>query len=644
MKHGFIKVATGTPKVRVADCSYNTQQIISLIQEAEKQKVFVLVLPELCITGYTCGDLFLQETLLIEAKKSLKEIAQATKRMALLTIVGLPFFKENRLYNIAAAVQNGTILGFVPKLNIPNYSEFYEARYFSSGNKMVESVDFFGEQIPFGSQLLFSCKEVQNLVTAIEVCEDLWVSQPPSGAHTMAGAYIIANPSASDETTGKNNYRLELVGGQSARLICAYLYADAGEGESTTDLVFSGHNMIAENGILLKQSERFSTGLIISEIDLGRLSSERRRISTFPEDKTGYVTVSYSIPSIQDDIKKQLPETVLTRFIDSSPFVPTDKKERENRCQEILMLQAIGLKKRLMHTNCKTVVVGISGGLDSTLALIIAKKTFDMLSLDPKGIIAVTMPCFGTTDRTYQNAVELIKQMQVTFREIRIEEAVSRHLKDIGHDLLNHDVTYENAQARERTQVLMDLANEYNGMVIGTGDMSELALGWATYNGDHMSMYGVNASVPKTLVRYLVSYFAEQTNNNALRHILQDVLDTPVSPELLPPSDGKISQKTEDLVGPYELHDFYLYYMMRFGFPPSKIYRLAVLAFTGHFESEVILKWLKVFYRRFFSQQFKRSCLPDGPKVGSISLSPRGDLRMPSDACVTMWIKELEAL
>lgn len=644
MKHGFIKVATGTPKVRVADCSYNTQQIISLIQEAEKQKVFVLVLPELCITGYTCGDLFLQETLLIEAKKSLKEIAQATKRMALLTIVGLPFFKENRLYNIAAAVQNGTILGFVPKLNIPNYSEFYEARYFSSGNKTVESVDFFGEQIPFGSQLLFSCKEVQNLVTAIEVCEDLWVSQPPSGAHTMAGAYIIANPSASDETTGKNNYRLELVGGQSARLICAYLYADAGEGESTTDLVFSGHNMIAENGILLKQSERFSTGLIISEIDLGRLSSERRRISTFPEDKTGYVTVSYSIPSIQDDIKKQLPETVLTRFIDSSPFVPTDKKERENRCQEILMLQAIGLKKRLMHTNCKTVVVGISGGLDSTLALIIAKKTFDMLSLDPKGIIAVTMPCFGTTDRTYQNAVELIKQMQVTFREIRIEEAVSRHLKDIGHDLLNHDVTYENAQARERTQVLMDLANEYNGMVIGTGDMSELALGWATYNGDHMSMYGVNASVPKTLVRYLVSYFAEQTNNNALRHILQDVLDTPVSPELLPPSDGKISQKTEDLVGPYELHDFYLYYMMRFGFPPSKIYRLAVLAFTGHFESEVILKWLKVFYRRFFSQQFKRSCLPDGPKVGSISLSPRGDLRMPSDACVTMWIKELEAL
>ncbi len=509
---------------------------------------------------------------------------------------------------------------------------------------MVESVDFFGEQIPFGSQLLFSCKEVQNLVTAIEVCEDLWVSQPPSGAHTMAGAYIIANPSASDETTGKNNYRLELVGGQSARLICAYLYADAGEGESTTDLVFSGHNMIAENGILLKQSERFSTGLIISEIDLGRLSSERRRISTFPEDKTGYVTVSYSIPSIQDDIKKQLPETVLTRFIDSSPFVPTDKKERENRCQEILMLQAIGLKKRLMHTNCKTVVVGISGGLDSTLALIIAKKTFDMLSLDPKGIIAVTMPCFGTTDRTYQNAVELIKQMQVTFREIRIEEAVSRHLKDIGHDLLNHDVTYENAQARERTQVLMDLANEYNGMVIGTGDMSELALGWATYNGDHMSMYGVNASVPKTLVRYLVSYFAEQTNNNALRHILQDVLDTPVSPELLPPSDGKISQKTEDLVGPYELHDFYLYYMMRFGFPPSKIYRLAVLAFTGHLESEVILKWLKVFYRRFFSQQFKRSCLPDGPKVGSISLSPRGDLRMPSDACVTMWIKELEAL
>ncbi len=644
MKHGFIKVATGTPKVRVADCSYNTQQIISLIQEAERQKVFVLVFPELCITGYTCGDLFLQETLLIEAKKSLKEIAQATKRMALLTIVGLPFFKENRLYNIAAAVQNGTILGFVPKLNIPNYSEFYEARYFSSGNKTVESVDFFGEQIPFGSQLLFSCKEVQNLVTAIEVCEDLWVSQPPSGAHTMAGAYIIANPSASDETTGKNNYRLELVGGQSARLICAYLYADAGEGESTTDLVFSGHNMIAENGILLKQSERFSTGLIISEIDLGRLSSERRRISTFPEDKTGYVTVSYSIPSIQDDIKKQLPETVLTRFIDSSPFVPTDKKERENRCQEILMLQAIGLKKRLMHTNCKTVVVGISGGLDSTLALIIAKKTFDMLSLDPKGIIAVTMPCFGTTDRTYQNAVELIKQMQVTFREIRIEEAVSRHLKDIGHDLLNHDVTYENAQARERTQVLMDLANEYNGMVIGTGDMSELALGWATYNGDHMSMYGVNASVPKTLVRYLVSYFAEQTNNNALRHILQDVLDTPVSPELLPPSDGKISQKTEDLVGPYELHDFYLYYMMRFGFPPSKIYRLAVLAFTGHFESEVILKWLKVFYRRFFSQQFKRSCLPDGPKVGSISLSPRGDLRMPSDACVTMWIKELEAL
>lgn len=648
MRHGFIKVAAGTPDIRVADCAYNTKQIIRLIEEADSLGVCILVLPELCITGYTCGDLFLQELLLREAENSLSEIVTATKGRDLLTAVGFPLHRGNRLYNTAAIIQNGKILGVVPKLNIPNYSEFYEARYFSSGIEMPETIDLCKAKVLFGTRLLFSCPEVPNLVTAVEVCEDLWVPQPPSGAHASAGAIVLLNLSASDETTGKNRYRLELVGGQSARLCCAYLYADAGEGESTTDLVFSGHNLIAENGTVLQQGERFKAGLTVTEIDLGRLVAERRRISTFPQNSSGYVTVEYSMPSL-DKVSSlpsgnTLPETNLTRVIEQTPFVPESFSEREKRCEEILMIQAMGLKQRLKHTGCKTAVVGISGGLDSTLALLVTKKAFELLELAPEGIIAVTMPCFGTTDRTYQNAVELIRELNVSFREIRIEESVRLHLKEIGHDISVHDVTYENAQARERTQVLMDLANEYGGMVIGTGDMSELALGWATYNGDHMSMYGVNASVPKTLVRFLVAYAAGQTENEKLRHILLDILDTPVSPELLPPSDGEIAQKTEDLVGPYELHDFYLYYFMRYGFSPSKIYRLAIQAFAGQFSPEEILKWLKVFYRRFFSQQFKRSCLPDGPKVGSVALSPRGDLRMPSDACQEIWRKELEKL
>lgn len=642
MKHGFIKAAAATPEIRVADCDFNTEQILTLIKKACEEEVKVLAFPELCITGYTCGDLFLQDILINKAEQSLKQIAAETKEKDLIVAVGLPFLKEGKLFNVAAIIQNGIVLGFVPKINIPSYSEFYEARYFQAGNLEAEWIEFDGYKVPFGSKILFACKEIKELILGIEVCEDLWVVQPPSNFHAVAGASVILNLSASDEATGKDCYRLQLVTSQSARLVSAYIYADAGEGESTTDLVFSGHNIIAENGTLLKEAKRFTTGMITTEIDLSRLYSERKRLTTYVMNHSNYTILSYSMPSLLKEI--ELPEIKLTRFIDCAPFVPSDKTEQEKRCEEIIMLQALGLKKRLKHIGCKKAVIGISGGLDSTLALLITSKAFDMLGLDKKGMIAVTMPCFGTTDRTYQNAVRLIQETNAFFEEVNISQAVKGHLKDIGHEESIHDVTYENAQARERTQVLMDIANKYNAIVVGTGDMSELALGWATYNGDHMSMYGVNASVPKTLVRYLVAYFAETTKNTVLKNVLRDILDTPVSPELLPPVDGVISQKTEDLVGPYELHDFYLYYMMRFGYTPTKIYRMAVCAFEGQYEKKTILKWLNVFYRRFFSQQFKRSCLPDGPKVGSVALSPRGDLRMPSDACAAIWLKELETL
>lgn len=637
MKDGFIKVAAATPEVKVADCEWNAQQTIQLMQEAEEQGVKVLVFPELGITGYTCGDLVFQDTLLENAKKKMWEIAEATQGKDVFVFVGLPLMIKEKLYNVAAAIQNGELLGLIPKYYIPNYSEFSEGRYFKSGKKEVTEIFVDGKLVPFGMNLLFTCESL-GMTLAAEVCEDLWAAVPPSSAHALAGANVLVNLSASNEVTGKGQYRRDLVKNQSARLFSAYLFACAGEGESTTDLVFAGHNLIAENGLLLAESKSFTTGLLVTELDMERLRSERRRIGSFEaEEREDYTEIFFVYPSMQIGMS----ETKLTRTIEKAPFVPKGLEDRKKRAEEIIMIQAAGLKKRLKHTNCQSAVVGISGGLDSTLALLVTCKTFDLLGLSKKGIISVTMPCFGTTDRTYQNALTLAKELGTTVREVPIAESVRKHFEDIGHDEKVHDVTYENSQARERTQVLMDIANECNGMVIGTGDMSELALGWATYNGDHMSMYGVNASVPKTLVRYLVSYFAEEATGTELEKVLKDILDTPVSPELLPPTDGEISQKTEDLVGPYELHDFFLYYILRFGFRPEKVLRLAKKAFEGVYEEKVIVHWLKNFYRRFFAQQFKRSCLPDGPKVGTIGVSPRGDLKMPSDACAREWMETL---
>ncbi len=641
MKHGFLRVAAATPVIKVADCDYNADKIIELIGEAESQGNKLVVFPELCITGYTCGDLFLQDTLLHGALKNIKRIASYTMGKDIVAVVGFPYAVRGKLYNTAAVIQGGKVLGLVPKMNIPNYTEFYEARHFTSGMIDPIIIDFEGEDIYFGSRILFECANLHGFVLGVEICEDLWVPRSPSTEHCIAGATVIANLSASDELTGKDVYRRDLVKSQSGKLLCAYLYCDAGEGESTTDVVFAGHNLIAEYGAVLAESKAFESGIISSEIDLGKLKSERRRMLTyFNQHNLPYQVVHFELSIKQEN----LPEIDLTRFIDPAPFVPSNKAERDKRCKDIIDIQAMGLKTRLAHIGGKCVVLGISGGLDSTLALLVAYRAFELLGLDKKGIIAVTMPCFGTTDRTYNNAVELSNRLGVTLLEIPIRAAVEQHFKDIGHDKNVHDLTYENSQARERTQVLMDIASKYNGFVVGTGDMSELALGWATYNGDHMSMYGVNSSVPKTLVRYLVSYFADTVEDGKLRGVLEDILDTPVSPELLPPSDGEISQKTEDIVGPYELHDFYLYYILRFGFTPAKIYHLAKIAFEGKYDQEEILKWLKVFYRRFFTQQFKRSCLPDGPKVGSVSVSPRGDLRMPSDASATLWMKELELL
>lgn len=641
MNQGFIRVAAATPRIRVADPAYNRMQMEELCREAAAGGVKVLVFPELCLTGYTCSDLFLQDPLLDAAKRELAELADMGKDLDLLVFVGLPWLRDGQLYNVMAAIKDGQILGLVPKTNIPNYSEFYEARHFHKGNRkpVMEAVVMKSgvtDYVPMGTDLLFACANMEGLVIGAEICEDVWVPDPPSNRHALAGATLIVNASASDENTGKDLYRRSLVENQSARLVCGYIYADAGEGESTTDLVFAGHNLICENGTLLRESERFTTGLITADLDLERLRNERRRMTTFgPLDSEGYQRVAFTV--------RKAPLS-LERFVDPAPFVPGNKADRDRRCEEILLIQAMGLKKRLAHTGCKNAVVGISGGLDSTLALLVTARAFDLLSLERTCITAVTMPCFGTTDRTYTNACELTRILGANLKEVDIRAAVNQHFADIGHDPADHSVTYENSQARERTQVLMDIANKGGGMVIGTGDMSELALGWATYNGDHMSMYGVNASVPKTLVRHLVRYYAETCGNERLAAILYDILDTPVSPELLPPEEGKISQKTEDIVGPYELHDFFLYYILRFGYHPAKIYRLAKKAFDGVYGNETILKWLKTFYRRYFSQQFKRSCLPDGPKVGSVAVSPRGDLRMPSDACAGLWLSEVEAL
>ena len=635
MKNGFVKVAAATPDIRVADVEFNTQNIINAMEEAQKNGAKILVFPELCVTGYTCSDLFDHSVLLKASRKALLEIAENTNDKDMLVFVGAPLEVNGKLYNVAAAMNQGEIIGFTTKTFLPNYGEFYEMRQFTPGPQTVRKITFEGKKIPFGPQILFQAEGMEELVVAAEICEDVWSPVPPSIQAALEGATVIVNCSASDETIGKDTYRRALISGQSARLISGYIYANAGEGESTTDIVFGGHNIIAENGTVLKESSRYVNEIIYSELDLQRITGERRKNTTFqPLDEETLVRVPFTVEETK---------TFLTRTFPKKPFVPSDEQTRAQRCEEILTIQAMGLKKRLAHTNARTAVVGISGGLDSTLALLVTARAFDMLGRDKKDIIAVTMPCFGTTDRTYQNACEMSKKVGATLIEVPIADAVNVHFRDIGHDPEDHSVTYENCQARERTQVLMDIANKTWGMVIGTGDLSELALGWATYNGDHMSMYGVNASVPKTLVRHLVKYAADDTKDEALKNVLYDVLDTPVSPELLPPKDGDIAQKTEDLVGPYELHDFFLYFMLRFGYEPSKIFRIACMTFDGEYDKETIFKWLETFCRRFFSQQFKRSCLPDGPKVGTVALSPRGDWRMPSDACVAVWMKDLEA-
>ena len=636
MKDGFIKVAAATPEIRLADCKFNGEQIVRAIEAAQAQGAKVLVFPELCLTGYTCGDLFLQDLLLRAAEEALQSVMKQTADKDILCLVGLPLRRESRLYNCAAVFCRGELLGVVPKRNIPNYSEFYELRHFSPAGDGIEWITLAGQEVPFGQNLLFCCRELPEFVVAAEICEDLWVPQSPSIRHAAAGATILANLSASDETIGKSDYRRMLVEAQSAKLVCGYLYADAGEGESTTDLVFSGHNLIGENGAILAESALFQNGILYSEIDVQRLMSERRRMNTYPAvPAEEYLRVAFSMP---------LAETALTRRVEMRPFVPEDGADRKKRCESIFAMQVNGLKKRLAHIGAKTAVIGISGGLDSCLALLVTVKTMDALHRSRKDILAVTMPCFGTTKRTKTNAEILCERLGVTFRTVEISESVLVHLRDIEHPTDVYDAAYENAQARERTQVLMDLANQTGGIVIGTGDLSELALGWATYNGDHMSMYGVNASIPKTLVRYMVDYVARDAGDAKLFEVLMDILDTPVSPELLPAKDNEIAQKTEDLVGPYELHDFFLYQVMRMGFAPAKVYRLAVYAFRGVFSPDVIKKWLRTFYWRFFAQQFKRSCLPDGPKVGSVTLSPRGDWRMPSDACVRLWLDEVENL
>ena len=634
MKQGFVKVAAVTPKLKVADTVYNGKIIREYMRETWEAGAKVVVFPELCVTGYTCGDLFLQEKLLKSAAEELMELAACSSAYDAIYFVGLPYVVNGKLYNVAAAISGGEVLGMVPKTWLPNYNEFYEMRHFTSGAELDTEIALpNGDVVSVSTDLIFVCKEMPKLTIGVELCEDLWAPNPPSIRHALAGANVIVNLSASDEITGKAHYRRELVDGQSARLVCGYIYASAGDGESTQDVVYSGHDIIAENGHLLAE-KRFSNGVCEAELDVERIEADRRRMTTFVTEDT-HMRISFSL---------RVAETQLTRYVDRAPFVPGNAAERDARCDEILMIQALGLKKRLEHTGSQTAVIGISGGLDSTLALLVTVKAFDLLGRDRRGIVAVTMPGFGTTDRTYDNAVKLIRCLGAEFVEVDIKNAVNVHFADIGQDASVHDVTYENGQARERTQILMDLANKRNGMVIGTGDLSELALGWATYNGDHMSMYAVNASVPKTLVRHLVRYYADTCGDTLLQNTLLDVLDTPVSPELLPPEDGKISQKTEDLVGPYELHDFFLYHMLRYGSAPAKIYRLAKLAFADVYDDAFILKWLKTFYRRFFAQQFKRSCLPDGPKVGTVAVSPRGDLRMPSDACATIWMQELEEL
>ena len=634
MNYGFVKVGTAVTDITVADCRSNTDKIIAAMTEAEDRGVKLLCFPELGVTGYTCGDLFHQTVLLAAAERSVCEVAEASQGRDIVIVIGFPLRHRGKIYNCAAVIFNGDILGIVPKTHVPNYSEFYEGRYFTpapAGNTMTV---INGREVPFGSRLLFECANIPALTVAVEICEDLWVPDNPSVSHVKNGANVILNLSAGNETVGKAEYRRSLVSIQSAKLSCAYIYAGAGEGESTQDMVFSGHSIICEKGRVLAESTLFENSMQTADIDLERLVKERKRMNTSGSTlDDGYRLISFEYASTDNRFE---------RAIGKYPFIPEAPERRAEVCREILTIQAVGLKKRLEHTRAKAAVIGVSGGLDSTLALLAAVKAFDMCSRSRRDIIAVTMPCFGTTQRTKTNAEMLCEQLGVTLRTVDISEAVRVHFRDIGQDENNYDVTFENAQARERTQVLMDIANQTGGLVIGTGDLSELALGWATYNGDHMSMYGVNASIPKTLIRHIVKFAADTAGEEGLRETLQNILDTPVSPELLPPENGDISQKTESIVGPYDLHDFFLYYMVRFGFAPQKILFMAEKAFDGMFEPELISSWLKIFMRRFFSQQFKRSCLPDGPKVGTVSLSPRGDWRMPSDAVAAEWLAELE--
>lgn len=642
MNYGFVKVAAAVPHVQVADCFYNIQQMEGLMRQASDKGVQIIAFPEMSVTAYTCLDLFAQQTLLKNAEQALLKLVSDTADLNILTIAGAPLVTENRLINAAIAFQSGKILGVVPKTYIPNYKEFQEQRWFTSATELRNKTVSIGDRTyPLGSHLLFTAGQVK---VGIEICEDLWVPVPPSSLLAMEGANILVNISASNELIGKHHYLRSLICQQSARCMAGYVYASAGFGESSTDLVFAGNGIIAENGTLLEESPRFTMQeqLVISEIDIENLQNDRQVNTSFMHGaSTLLADETITIPFVLSENSGQ---PILTRSVDPHPFTPSGDALKE-RCEEIFQIQVAGLAKRIVHTHSRTAVVGISGGLDSTLALLVTVMTFDALNIPRNQILGITMPGFGTTDRTYTNACDLIRSLGVTLKEISIKDACLQHFKDISHNPSVHDVTYENSQARERTQILMDVANQENGLVIGTGDLSELALGWATYNGDHMSMYGVNGSIPKTLVRYLVEWVAHNRVDEASRATLLDIVDTPISPELIPADEnGNIKQKTEDLVGPYELHDFFLYHFLRFGSSPAKIYFLAQQAFGGSYDKETIRKWLHTFFRRFFQQQFKRSCLPDGPKVGSVSLSPRGDWRMPSDAMATLWLKEIEGL
>ena len=636
MRDGFLKVACASPEQRVADCGFNTEQLLREIDRAASRGVALLVLPELAVTSYSCEDLFLQNALLESASRGVTRLAAATEGKNLVAVVGFPLTVNGKLYNAAAVLSGGRVLGVVPKSYLPNYTEFYEGRRFAAPPDQNVEIELDGQPCLFGTKQLFCCRSMPLFVLGVEICEDLFVAIPPSSRHSLAGATVIANPSASDELVCKPAFRRQLVAAQSAKNAGGYVYSNAGPSESTSDVVFSAHSLIAENGALLAESKPFGPGYCETELDLERLVNDRRRTTSVRDDAPGgYARVAFDLA---------LRETALSRKIPPRPFIPSDKAERDARCEDILDIQSYGLKKRMEHARSKTAVLGVSGGLDSTLALLVCARTLERMGRPATDIEAVSMPCFGTTARTRSNAEILCERLGVSFRVVDITASVKQHLADIGHDGATPDVTLENAQARERTQVLMDLSNLTNGLVIGTGDLSEQALGWCTYNGDHMSMYAVNTSVPKTLVRHLVRYAADKSGDEALRAVLYDILDTPVSPELLPSDGEEMVQKTEDLIGPYELHDFFLYYFVRWCFSPRKIFRLAQAAFAGEYDDATVKKWLREFCRRFFIHQFKRTCVPNGPKIGSVSLSPRGDWRMPSDASSALWLKELDEL